>query len=158
MSELNVYECPNCGNVKYSSQKLDSVVCSQCNKEYTTGDEAEIKKDNHDNSERTSSRNNYRASSNQYHDANNVFSIGESGKSRGVAALFAILLGSLGIHYFYMGKTTAGIICLILTVFSCGLAATILSIMGIIQGILMLTMSEEDFENRYIYNTSTFPF
>lgn len=36
-----------------------------------------------------------------------VFSPGPSGKSRGVAALLAIFLGSLGIQYFYLGKNTA---------------------------------------------------
>ena len=87
-----------------------------------------------------------------------VFSTGPSGKSRGVAALLAILLGALGIHYFYLGKNTAGIICLILTLLSCGIAATLLSIMGLVQGILMFTMSEQEFENRYVYTNSTFPF
>lgn len=36
--------------------------------------------------------------------SNDVFSPGPSGKSRGVAALLAIFLGSLGIQYFYRGK------------------------------------------------------
>lgn len=87
-----------------------------------------------------------------------VFDDGPSGKNRGVAGILAIILGSLGIHYFYIGKNTAGIICLVLTLFSCGIAATLLSVMGLIQGILILTMSEQEFENRYIYTQSTFPF
>ena len=91
-------------------------------------------------------------------DPTNVFSAGPSGKSRGVAALLAILIGALGIHYFYVGKNTAGIICLVLTLCSCGWAATLLSIMGIIQGILMFTMTEDDFERRYVYTQSVFPF
>lgn len=157
MSALNVYECPNCGNIKYSSQKMGLVVCSKCGHEYSTGDREDskgiinIEEDN-------SSQSQYRATGAQYHDSSNVFSTGPSGKSRGVAALFAILLGSLGIHYFYVGKNTAGIICLVLTLCSCGWAATLLSIMGIIQGILMFTMSEDDFERRYVNTPSTFPF
>lgn len=157
MSALNVYECPDCGNIKYSSQKMSSVVCSKCGREYTTGDMGE-NNGTLNIEEENSSQSQYRTTGAQYHDSSNVFSVGPSGKSRGVAALFAILLGSLGIHYFYVGKTTAGIICLVLTLCSCGWAATLLSIMGIIQGILMFTMTEEDFEHRYVNTPSTFPF
>ncbi len=82
-----------------------------------------------------------------------VFSPGPSGKSRGVAALLAIFLGSLGIQYFYLGKNTAGIITLIVTFCLCGIP----SILWLIQGILMFTMSQQDFERKYVYTTSTFP-
>ena len=34
--------------------------------------------------------------------SDNVFTAGPSGKSRGVAALLAIFIGSLGIQYFYL--------------------------------------------------------
>ena len=51
----------------------------------------------------------------------NVFSAGPSGRSRGVAALLAIFLGSLGIQYFYLGKSTAGIISLIVSLCTCGI-------------------------------------
>lgn len=45
--------------------------------------------------------------------ANDVFATDRYGKSRGVCALLAIFLGGFGIQYFYLGKTTAGIIALI---------------------------------------------
>lgn len=83
----------------------------------------------------------------------NVFNAGPSGKSRGIAALLAILLGTLGIQYFYLGKNTAGIITLIVSLVLCGIP----SIIWIIQGILMLTMSQQEFERKYVYTTSTFP-
>ena len=82
-----------------------------------------------------------------------VFDNGPAGKNRGLAGLFAILLGSLGIHYFYVGKNTAGIICLILGILSCG----IVHLLTMIQGILILTMTEEEFERRYVYSMSTIP-
>ncbi len=88
-------------------------------------------------------------------EANDIFASGPHGKSRGVTALFAILLGSLGIHYFYMGKPTGGIVFLILTAISCGLVP---SVLGIIQGIMMLGMTNEEFERRYITTPSSFPF
>ena len=87
--------------------------------------------------------------------ANDAFAEGPHGQSRGIAALLAIFLGSLGVHYFYLGKTTAGIIFLVISLVSCGSVAAILSL---IQGIMMLCMTNEEFERRYITTTSTLPF
>lgn len=137
---MNEYKCPVCGNMIYSSAPLLKVKCQSCGCEFSASPEST-------NNAPQPARGN-----------GNVFDNGPSGKNRGVAGILAILLGSLGIHFFYVGKNTAGIICLLLTLFSCGIAASLLSIMGLIQGILMLTMTEEEFENRYIYTTSTFPF
>ena len=90
--------------------------------------------------------------------SDNVFTAGPSGKSRGVleggvAALLAIFIGSLGIQYFYLGKNTAGIIAIIVSLVTCGL----FGIIWLIQGILMFTMSQADFERKYVYSTSSFP-
>ncbi|MDE6049058.1 MAG: TM2 domain-containing protein [Paramuribaculum sp.] len=87
--------------------------------------------------------------------ANDAFAEGPNGKSRGIAALLAILLGGLGIHYFYLGKTTGGIVFLLISLFTCG---TVASILGLIQGIMMLCMNNEEFERRYITTTSSIPF
>lgn len=78
---------------------------------------------------------------------------GTSGKSRLAFGLFAIFLGCLGIQYFYVGKNTAGIISIILGLVSCGLW----SIVTLIQGILVLVMSQPAFEQKYVYSPSTFP-
>ena len=85
--------------------------------------------------------------------SDNVFTAGPSGRSRGVAALLAIFIGSLGIQYFYLGKNTAGIIAIIVSLVTCGL----FGIIWLIQGILMFTMSQADFERKYVYSTSSFP-
>lgn len=53
--------------------------------------------------------------------ANDVFASDRYGKSRGVCALLAIFLGGFGVQYFYLGKTTAGIIALIGTWVLCGI-------------------------------------
>ena len=82
-----------------------------------------------------------------------VFDSGPSGKSRGVAGLLAILIGTLGIHYFYCGKTGGGFICILLSIISCG----IWGIITLIQGIMMMTMRSDEFERKYVYSTSTFP-
>lgn len=91
---------------------------------------------------------------------NNAFSnldsigyTGASGKSRLVFALFDILIGVFGIQYFYVGKTAAGIICILLSLITFG----IWNVVCIIQGILVLMMSQDEFERKYVYGHSTFP-
>ncbi|MBG6183284.1 hypothetical protein IWX65_001233 [Arthrobacter sp. CAN_A214] len=55
-------------------------------------------------------------------------------KSRLVAGLLGILLGSLGIHRFYLGYTTIGVVQIIVTFVTFGFGA----LWGFIEGILIL--------------------
>lgn len=82
-----------------------------------------------------------------------VFDEGPSGKSRGVAALLCFLLGGLGAHYFYLNKVGGGLICLALTACTCGIWGIIL----LIQTIKFFTMSQEEFETKFVNSQSTFP-
>ncbi len=66
------------------------------------------------------------------------------------AGVCGILLGSLGIHKFILGYTGAGLIELLVTVLSCGLLAPIVHIIGLIEGIIYLTKSDEDFVRTYV--------
>ena len=74
--------------------------------------------------------------------------VGQVGdKNKIVAALFAFFLGPIGIHKFYLGKTTAGIIMLL-----CGTIGWLLILPGIavciiafIEFIIYLVKSVEDF-------------
>lgn len=59
---------------------------------------------------------------------------GDPRKSKLVAGLLGILLGSLGVHRFYLGYTEIGVIQIIVTVVTCGTGA----IWGLIEGILIL--------------------
>ena len=61
-----------------------------------------------------------------------------------VAGILAILLGGLGIHKFYLGYTKEGIIQLILGFLCIG------GIIGLIEGIIYLTKSDEAFAATYI--------
>lgn len=61
-----------------------------------------------------------------------------------IAGIFAILLGYLGVHKFYLGYTKEGIIQLILGLM-CGIGA----IIGIIEGIIYLTKSDQEFYQTY---------
>jgi TM2 domain-containing membrane protein YozV len=66
------------------------------------------------------------------------------------AGILAILLGSLGIHKFILGYTTPGVIMLLISVLSCGTLAVVPSVIGIIEGIIYLTKSDEEFVRTYI--------
>ncbi len=67
-----------------------------------------------------------------------------------VAGILAILLGSLGIHKFYLGMTTPGLIMLLVTVLTCGVGGMVMHVIGIVEGILYLTKSDEDFYKTYV--------
>jgi len=73
---------------------------------------------------------------------------GGRGKSKVVAGVLAILLGGLGIHHFYLGSMMAGVICIVASCFF-GLG----TILGIIEGILLLVMSDADFDAKYNFRT-----
>jgi len=66
------------------------------------------------------------------------------------AGLCGILLGSFGVHKFILGYTGAGLIMLLVTLLTCFLAAPIISIIGLIEGILYLTKSDAEFVRTYI--------
>lgn len=86
--------------------------------------------------------------------SNDGFETGTSGKSHVLAGILAIVLGWLGVQYFYCGKTTAGLISILLSAVTCG---SIWTIICVIQGIMMISMKQEDFEAKYVYSQSTFP-
>ncbi len=65
-------------------------------------------------------------------------------KSKLAAGLLGILLGSLGIHNFYLGYTSKAVAQLLLTLVGwilCGIGPIVASIWGLIEGILILTGS-----------------
>ncbi|MFA9516822.1 NINE protein [Halopenitus sp. H-Gu1] len=65
-------------------------------------------------------------------------------KDRIAAGIFALLLGGIGVHKFYLGQTKMGI--LYLCFFWTGIPA----IVGFIEGIIYLTKSDEEFQRRYV--------
>jgi TM2 domain-containing membrane protein YozV len=69
-----------------------------------------------------------------------------------ICGIFGILLGALGIHKFILGYVTEGLIMLLVSILTCGLAAGIIAIIGLIKGIIHLTKSDKDFVNTYITN------
>jgi TM2 domain-containing membrane protein YozV len=68
---------------------------------------------------------------------------------RVVAGVLGILLGPLGIHKFILGYTTEGIVMLLITVITCGIGGWIIGVIGLIEGIIYLTKSDEEFIQMY---------
>lgn len=77
--------------------------------------------------------------------------MGEAAKSNKVLiGVLAIVLGGLGIHKFMLGYTKEGIITLCVTLLSCGMLGGIMGIIGVVEGIIYLTKSDEDFQKIYV--------
>ena len=88
-----------------------------------------------------------------YNRRGRVSGAGDGVSQRVLCGLLAIFLGYLGIQYFVIGKTAAGIYTILLSLITCGGW----SIITLIQGILMLCMSDAEFNRKYVQTTSSFP-
>lgn len=77
----------------------------------------------------------------------------EISSKKTLCGILAILVGALGVQYFVIGKTAGGFLTILLSLVTCGLW----EIVTLIQGILMLCMSDADFKRKYIDSTSTLP-
>lgn len=66
------------------------------------------------------------------------------------AGICGILLGAFGVHKFILGYTTEGIIMLAATFLTCGFGAMITSIIGIAEGVIYLTKSDDEFLSTYV--------
>lgn len=66
--------------------------------------------------------------------------VGEQ-KSKIAAGILGIILGSLGIHNFYLGYTGKAIAQLLISVLSLGFLSFVSCIWGLVEGILILTGS-----------------
>jgi TM2 domain-containing membrane protein YozV len=79
-------------------------------------------------------------------------------KDKWAAALIVLLmplLGALGIHKFYLGYKTEGIIMLVVTLagsLCAGLGLAVMTVISVIEAVRYLTLTQEDFEQRYVYS------
>ena len=66
------------------------------------------------------------------------------------AGVCGILLGGLGIHKFILGYTGAGLIMLLVSVLTCFALAPIIHLIGLIEGIIYLCKTDDDFVRTYV--------
>lgn len=79
----------------------------------------------------------------------------EGEKSKIVAGILALFLGTLGIHKFYLGCTTSGIIMLVVFIFGfvlLGIPSLVIGIIAFIEALLYFFKSDEKFEEIYVNN------
>lgn len=66
-------------------------------------------------------------------------------ENKTVFAILCILFHQLGVNCFLQGDTKTGIIRIALSLLTCGVCAVILWVMGVILGIKVLQMSDEEY-------------
>ena len=85
--------------------------------------------------------------------AKEVFNNVSGENKKVIAGILAIILGPLGVHKFILGYNKEGIILLAVTLvvgfFTCGVGVGLTGIIGLIEGIIYLTKSDEEFYNTY---------
>src|SRR5208337_258690 len=77
------------------------------------------------------------------------YSSSSENSNRVAAGICGILLGALGVHKFILGYTGAGIIMLLVSIFGAlcyFLGPALMGIIGLIEGIVYLSMSDKDFD------------
>lgn len=146
---MYIHNCPECGKQYSTQEKVNRVKCPYC------GAETNVSYSEQDGQQ-------FQDQWRQFGDqasavVDDVFSSGRSGKSRGVAGLLALFLGSVGLHYFYINKPNAGILFLVATLLTCGVLGVVTQIISIIQGVLFFTSSQEEFERKWVNSPSNFP-
>jgi len=82
-------------------------------------------------------------------------SVARTDKDRVVAGVLGILLGSLGIHKFYLGYRNEGLIMLLVSIIggciTFGIAPAAMAVIGIVEGVIYLMKSQPEFEQIYVF-------
>ena len=83
-----------------------------------------------------------------------VLSETEISNKKLAAGLLGIFLGSFCIHKFVLGYNNAGVIMLVVSlaggVVTCDVSTGVMSIIGLIEGIIYLTKSTDEFRETYL--------
>jgi TM2 domain-containing membrane protein YozV len=66
------------------------------------------------------------------------------------AGVCGILLGAFGVHKFILGYAGSGLIMLLVTVLTCGLAYPVMHVIGLVEGIMYLAKSDDEFVRLYV--------
>lgn len=74
---------------------------------------------------------------------------------RVLSGVLAIIFGPLGIHKFVLGYTLQGVLMLGFTLITFGVGAGLTGVIGLIEGIIYLTKSDEEFIECYQINKKT---
>jgi len=83
-----------------------------------------------------------------------TFSESEISNKKLAAGLTGIFLGAFGVHKFILGYTKPAIIMLVVSLagglVTCGVASFVMGVIGLIEGIIYLTKTNDEFEATYL--------
>lgn len=68
--------------------------------------------------------------------------------NRVLFGIMTLIFNSVGVPCFMAGKTKTGVLRIVLAVVTCGILGLVNEIMGIIQGIKILCMTDEEFAEK----------
>ncbi|MGJ8676146.1 MAG: TM2 domain-containing protein [Akkermansiaceae bacterium] len=75
-----------------------------------------------------------------------------SANNKVLVGLMGIFFGAFGVHKFILGYKKEAIIMLLVTLLTFGIGATVMYIIGLIEGIIYLTKSDDEYVNTYVKN------
>lgn len=70
-----------------------------------------------------------------------------------ISGILGIVVGAFGVHKFYLGYTVEGVIMLVVSLAGfllCGFPTMAVAIVGLIEGILYLTKTDDEFVSTYV--------
>ena len=76
--------------------------------------------------------------------------LANAGGKKLAAGLCGIFVGGFGVHKFILGYNRPGIIMLCASILTCGIGYTVVHIIGIVEGILYLTKTDDEFNRIYL--------
>jgi TM2 domain-containing membrane protein YozV len=71
--------------------------------------------------------------------------------NRIAAGVCGIFLGAFGIHKFILGYQKEGLTMLLVTICTLGCAYPIMHVIGLVEGIIYLCATDQQFEQTYVY-------
>ncbi len=77
----------------------------------------------------------------------------DSGSKRVLVGVLAILFGAIGLHKFILGYNKEGLIMLVISALTFGFGALLMGLIGIVEGVIYLTKSDDEFYQTYQVNT-----
>ncbi len=133
--------CRNCG------RKIEDgfEYCDECEKKLNEVKEEKKEEvvevvENNNNTSEESKETEVKSENTTNTTSNNA--VNPQAKSKVAAGIFAIVLGAFGVHNFYLGFNGKAVAQLLITVLSCGILSPISALWGVIEGILILTGSQ----------------
>ncbi len=71
---------------------------------------------------------------------------------RVLAGVLGIVFGAFGVHKFVLGYQNEGLTMLLISILTCGIGAGFVALVGLIEGIVYLTKSDQEFYQMYQEN------